>query len=58
MHIANWSASRSGAGLAVRGIDTEDSNKVHLFGIKKIEARGGQVIAISRDGFEHVLLVG
>lgn len=55
MHISNWSVSRSGAGLTVRG--ASDGKEARISDIAKIELRDGQVIAIGKAGAEHLLLV-
>jgi len=57
MHISNWSVCRSGAGLTVRGTADIDGSKVKLSNIVKLETRGRLVVAIERDGEEHILRV-
>jgi hypothetical protein len=59
MHITNWSASRSGPALTIRGKDESDGASVKLANIGMIETRGRVVVAVERDGGqEHILRVG
>lgn len=59
MHITNWSASRSGPALTIKGKAEADGSNVKLANIGKIETRGRMVVAVERDGGEeHVLRVG
>lgn len=59
MHISNWSASRSGPSLTVRGTADSDGSKVKIANVAKIETRGRIVVAVERDGGEeHILRVG
>jgi hypothetical protein len=55
MHVANWSASRSGAAMTVRGTAEVDGSRIKLANVAKIEARGRLVVAIQADGEEHIL---
>ncbi len=57
MHnIVEWEAARSGAGITVAMTDAGGvRRKVH---VKKIEARGGKIVAIGGDGARFVLEQG
>jgi len=58
MHISNWTASRSGPAMTVRGKAAPDGQTMKIGNIGRIEVRGGLVIAIERDGHdEHILQV-
>lgn len=60
MHISDWSATRSGRGITVRGTADTDGSRIKLTDIRKIEVRGGVVYAVEGWGGEgeHILRVG
>jgi len=54
MHINKWNAKRSGAAMTVCGI-AEDGRKVTMTGVRRIETRGRQIVAVDRSRHLHVL---
>ena len=55
--LKSWSATRSGSGLVVKGVDTRTGQRVKLTGIVAIDGGDGTTIAArDRDGNSYSLL--
>lgn len=55
MHLKKWSAKRSGAGIRVTGFDTQSQREAKVQVVEIAPRRGGQIMAIDKDGNEHEL---
>ena len=55
MHLKNWSAKRSGAGMRVTGFDTQTQKDEKVQVVEISPRRGGIPIATDKDGNEHTL---
>lgn len=57
MHkLFNWSARRSGGAMTIVGRDpAANGGRVTMTGVRKIEARGKDVVAVDERGGEHLL---
>ena len=54
MHLTNWKARRAGPRITVTGTG-EDGKPAKIVGVDVIEPRGRLIVAVDKDGGEHIL---
>ncbi len=56
MHLTNWKARRAGGRITINGTD-QNGEPAKIVGVDVIEPRGRLIVAVDKDGGEHILRV-
>jgi len=55
MRLTGWKARRAGGRITVTGKD-EEGESAKIVGVDYIEPRGRMIVAVDKDGEEHILV--